>query len=147
MAVEACVCASSSARPPQLAASFFSSIRRRSESLAQDRFFDSLLRWRPLLRKSPAMAAGVTDRLWEISDIVAMLEAWEAKEKRDAKPVFEVMEWKIGGGFYVKATLPNTEPENITGFATKNDAIRWVRNESAAWLHARRRAVIQTASY
>jgi hypothetical protein len=29
------------------------------------------------LRVTPAMAAGVTDRLWEISDIVNVLEAWE----------------------------------------------------------------------
>ena len=27
---------------------------------------------------SPAMAAGVTDKLWEISDVVAMLEKWES---------------------------------------------------------------------
>lgn len=31
---------------------------------------------RPLL--APAMAAGVTDRLWEMGDIVEVLEAWEA---------------------------------------------------------------------
>lgn len=30
------------------------------------------------LRMTPAMAAGVTDRLWEIGDIVAALERWEA---------------------------------------------------------------------
>jgi hypothetical protein len=89
------------------------------------------------LKVSPAMAAGVSDRLWEISDLVEMLEAWEAKEKRAATPVFEVMEWKIGGGFYVKATLPNSEPENISGFETKNDAVRWIRNDSAAWLYTR----------
>jgi hypothetical protein len=29
------------------------------------------------LKMSPAMAAGVTKRLWEISDIVDMLEGWE----------------------------------------------------------------------
>jgi hypothetical protein len=67
-----------------------------------------------------------------------MLEAWEAKEKRDAKPIFEVLEWKIGGGIYVKATLPNVAPENVSGFETKNDANRWVRNESAEWLRKRR---------
>lgn len=66
-------------------------------------------------------------------------KAWEAKEKREAKPIFEILEWKIGGGFYVKAIRPNREPENITGFATKDDARRWVRCESAAWIHTRRR--------
>jgi hypothetical protein len=30
------------------------------------------------LKVTPAMAAGVTDKLWEISDVVAMLEKWEA---------------------------------------------------------------------
>jgi hypothetical protein len=29
------------------------------------------------LRVTPAMAAGVTDRLWEIGDIVKVLEDWE----------------------------------------------------------------------
>jgi hypothetical protein len=30
------------------------------------------------LRVTPAMAAGVTDKLWEIGDIVKVLEDWEA---------------------------------------------------------------------
>jgi hypothetical protein len=29
------------------------------------------------LRVTPAMAAGVTDKLWEISNVVAMLEKWD----------------------------------------------------------------------
>jgi hypothetical protein len=29
------------------------------------------------LRVTPAMAAGVTDRLWEVADMVSVLEAWE----------------------------------------------------------------------
>jgi IS1 family transposase len=36
------------------------------------------------LRVTPAMAAGVTDRLWEISDVVGILEAWEAAERKAA---------------------------------------------------------------
>ena len=28
--------------------------------------------------REEAMAAGVTDKLWEISDVVAMLEKWES---------------------------------------------------------------------
>jgi hypothetical protein len=32
------------------------------------------------LRMTPAMAAGVTDKLWEIADIVALIEAKEAEK-------------------------------------------------------------------
>ena len=31
-----------------------------------------------MLRMTPAMAAGVTDRLWDMSDLMAVLEATEA---------------------------------------------------------------------
>ena len=34
------------------------------------------------LRVTPAMAAGVTDRLWDVKDIVALIEAKEAAERR-----------------------------------------------------------------
>jgi hypothetical protein len=30
-------------------------------------------------RLTPAMPAGVTDRLWEVVDIVVVLEIWEAQ--------------------------------------------------------------------
>jgi hypothetical protein len=36
------------------------------------------------LRVTPAMAAGVTDRLWEVSDLVALLEAEERRLERAA---------------------------------------------------------------
>jgi hypothetical protein len=36
------------------------------------------------LKVTPAMAAGVTDRLWEMSDVVDLLEAFEASQKRAA---------------------------------------------------------------
>jgi hypothetical protein len=39
-----------------------------------------------------ARAAGVTDRLWEMSDVVDMLDALQAKEKRDGRPLFDVCE-------------------------------------------------------
>jgi hypothetical protein len=34
------------------------------------------------LRVSPAMAAGVTKKLWEMSDMVNVLEAWERQHER-----------------------------------------------------------------
>ena len=33
------------------------------------------------LKVTPAMAAGVTDRLWEMRDVVSVLEAWEAARR------------------------------------------------------------------
>ena len=33
------------------------------------------------LKVTPAMAAGVTERLWEMGDVVDVLEAWEGIEK------------------------------------------------------------------
>ena len=38
------------------------------------------------LRMSRAMAAGVSKRLWEISDIVALVESEETKIDRNATP-------------------------------------------------------------
>jgi len=38
----------------------------------------NLVKVHKTLRMTPAMAAGVTDRLWEVSDLVAALEATEA---------------------------------------------------------------------
>ncbi len=38
------------------------------------------------LRMSPAMAAGVSSKLWEIGDIVARIEAEEAKIDRKRGP-------------------------------------------------------------
>jgi hypothetical protein len=35
------------------------------------------------LRVTPAMQAGVTDRLWDLSDIVAIVDEWEAAQKAD----------------------------------------------------------------
>jgi hypothetical protein len=45
------------------------------------------------------MAAGVTDRLCEMVDVVDVLDAFEAKRKRAAQPLFEVERWAIGGGY------------------------------------------------
>ena len=33
------------------------------------------------LKITPAMAAGVTDKLWEMADMVKVLEDWEAAQK------------------------------------------------------------------
>lgn len=82
------------------------------------------------------MAAGVTDRLWEMTDVVDVLDAFEVKRKRDPKITFNVEPWRIGEGFYVTITMQDSEPQRITEtFKTEGEAWRWIRNESVAWLH------------
>ena len=97
----------------------------------------NFVRLHQTLKVSPAMAAGVTDRLWEMVDVVDVLDAFEAKRKRAAKSIFEVERWAIGGSYYVRATLTDGTVDRIEGFATEGEAGRWIRNEAAACLHAR----------
>jgi hypothetical protein len=66
-----------------------------------------------------------------MGDVVAMLDARQAKEESAVRPPFEVYEWG--------ATFSNSLPEQIQGFTTEGEAARWIRNESAVCLHARRR--------
>jgi len=104
-------------------------------------FYYNFVRIHKTLKVSPAMAAGVTDRLWEMSDVVELLEAWETKERRDMKPMFQIIQWKIGSGWYVRITLPNEEPILMDGFTSENDAALWIKNDSAAYLHKRRQQI------
>jgi hypothetical protein len=87
----------------------------------------NFVRLHQTLKVSPAMAAGVTDRLWEMVDVVDVLDAIEAKRKRAAKPIFEVEQWRIGGEYYVRATLPDGTIDRIEGFATEAEASRWIK--------------------
>ena len=43
--------------------------------------YNNFVRIHSKLRMTPAMAAGVTDRLWEIADIVKLVEDAEAAPK------------------------------------------------------------------
>jgi CRISPR-associated protein Cas1 len=45
---------------------------------------DGVCRLHKTLRVTPTMAAGVTDRLWSVGDIVTVLEAWEAQQQTTA---------------------------------------------------------------
>jgi hypothetical protein len=46
--------------------------------------FYNFVRYHSTVRMSPAMAAGVSARLWEMSDIVALIDAREETPKRPA---------------------------------------------------------------
>lgn len=55
-------------------------------AVALHMMYYNFVRLHSKLRTSPAMAAGVSDRLWEIGDIVSLVEAEEAKVDRKRGP-------------------------------------------------------------
>jgi hypothetical protein len=66
------------------------------------------------LKVSPAIAADVTDPLWEMLDVVDLLDAVEAKQKREPTVIFDVEPWRTGNGHYVTVTMPRDEPSRVT---------------------------------
>jgi IS1 family transposase len=122
----------------RLTNAFSKKIENHACAVALHSMYYNFVRLRKTLRVSPAMAAGVTDRLWEMVDVVDVLDAFEAKHKRAAKPIFEVVKWAIGESYYVRVTMPGSEPQQLDTFANEAEAARWIKNEAGAWLYSRR---------
>jgi hypothetical protein len=61
---------------------FSKKVENHAYAVALHMMYYNFVRIHSALRMTPAMAAGVTDRLWEVSDIVAL---WEAVEPKAAK--------------------------------------------------------------
>ncbi len=62
----------------RLTNAFSKKVENHAHSVALFAMYYNFVRIHKTLRTTPAMAAKVTDRLWEIGDIVNVLEAWEA---------------------------------------------------------------------
>ena len=62
----------------RLTNAFSKKVENHAHNVALFVFYYNYVRIHKTLRVTPAMAAGVTDKLWEVADIVAILEAWEA---------------------------------------------------------------------
>jgi IS1 family transposase len=63
----------------RLTNAFSKKVENHAHSVALFTTYYNFVRIHKTLRTSPAMAAGVTDRLWEIGDIVALVEATDAQ--------------------------------------------------------------------
>jgi hypothetical protein len=61
----------------RLTNAFSKKVENHAAAIALHTTYYNFVRIHQTLRVTPAMAAGVTDKLWEVSDIVAMLEQWE----------------------------------------------------------------------
>jgi IS1 family transposase len=67
----------------RLTNAFSKKVENHAHSVALFALYYNFVRVHKTLRMTPAMAAGVTKRLWEIGDVVDMLEAWEATHSTD----------------------------------------------------------------
>lgn len=64
----------------RLTNAFSKKVENHAHSVALFAMYYNFVRLHKTLRTTPAMAAKVTERLWEIGDIVDVLEAWEATQ-------------------------------------------------------------------
>jgi hypothetical protein len=76
----------------RLTNAFSKKVENRTAAVALHSMYYDFVRLHQTLKVSPAMAAGVTDRLWEMRDVEDVLHAFEAKHKRGARPLFEICE-------------------------------------------------------
>ncbi len=62
----------------RLTNAFSKKMENHAHAMALHFLYYNFVRIHKTLKMTPAMAAGVTDRLWEVADMVKVLEAWEA---------------------------------------------------------------------
>jgi hypothetical protein len=63
----------------RLTNAFSKKVENHAWSVALFTFYYNFVRIHQTLRMTPALAAGVTDKLWEMGDIVQLIEDMEAK--------------------------------------------------------------------
>ena len=66
----------------RLSNAFSKNVENHAHAVALFTTFYNFVRIHKTLRVTPAMAAGVSDRLWEVADIVTLVEAAEAPAKK-----------------------------------------------------------------
>jgi hypothetical protein len=108
-------------------------VENHAAAIALHTMYYNFVRIHQTLKVTPAMAAGVTDKLWEVSDIVAMLEQWELA---NFKPEYQfvVRQYAIGKGHSVSVMWRGGEVDTIFGFEREADALQWIKEKSQAWL-------------
>ena len=67
-----------SRRMTRLTNAFSKKMENHAHAMALHFLYYNFVRIHKTLKITPAMAAGVTNRLWEVADMVNVLEAWEA---------------------------------------------------------------------
>jgi hypothetical protein len=124
----------------RLTNAFSKKVENHAAAIALHTFYYNFIRIHQTLKVTPAMAAGVTDKLWEMDDLVTMLEDWELANQRPDYS-FVVRKYGIGKGYSVAMLGRGGEADTIWGFETEQDALDWIRDKSAIWLRDQKRVV------
>jgi hypothetical protein len=67
----------------RLTNAFSKKVENHAAAVALHAMYYNFVRIHQTLKVSPAMAAEITDRLWEMTDVIDMLEAWEASSNNE----------------------------------------------------------------
>ena len=124
----------------RLTNAFSKKLENHAYAVALHQMFYNFMRIHQTLRVTPAMAAGVTDRLWDMNDLVKVLEDWEA-DMATAGTTYEVQADRIPPGYHVIISSRYAKPETIVGFPTVDDAKAFIEAERAKHRPGRRRKV------
>jgi hypothetical protein len=79
----------------RLTDAFSKKLKNHAYAVALHQMFYNFVRIHQTLKVTPAMAAGVTDKLWGVSDIIAVVDAWEA-DRRANGVEYQVERERIG---------------------------------------------------
>jgi hypothetical protein len=66
----------------RLTNAFSKKVENHAAAIALHTFYYNFVRIHQTLKVTPAMAAGVTDKLWEMDDLVEVIEQWELANKQ-----------------------------------------------------------------
>jgi hypothetical protein len=117
---------------------FSKKLENHAYAVALHQMFYNFVRIHQTLKVTPAMAAGVTEKLWEVSDIIAVVDAWEA-DLRAVGVEYQVEKERVGDGYLVRKLVRYAEPETVFGFATQDAAQDWIAADKATRRPGRRR--------
>jgi IS1 family transposase len=117
----------------RLTNAFSKKVENHAAAIALHTMYYNFVRIHQTLRVTPAMAAKVTEKLWEVDDIIGLVEQWELA---NYKPEYQfvVRQYMIGKGHSVSVLWRGGEVDSIFGFASEHDALQWIREKSQAWL-------------
>jgi IS1 family transposase len=121
----------------RLTNAFSKKLEHHAYAVALHQMYYNFVRIHQTLRVTPAMAAGITDKLWEVSDIVAVVEAWEGDLAKQGAS-YEVEKVAIGDGYKVRR-IERYETTKVEFFPTMEAAQAWIIADKASHRPGRRR--------